>query len=346
MKIINAIHAQTVGGVDSMFCNYAKAMIKSNHQVALLMSDNKNSDYLIDGVTKLYKLKNFSQIFDFIHLFWILIFFRPDLIICHSNRIMKWMKILKKFTKIKAVAVNHGISFKNSLCCDYIININQEIAKLVEKNNFDSDKNFVLPNAIENNQKFVKKEIKTKPVIGIYGRFEPRKGFDILIKACGILIEKKYDFTLKIGGFSSDSNYNLDHIKNLAKENNILEKCNFVGLVKDKDSFFLDVDIFCVPSREEPFGLVILEGFLHSTLVISSNTDGGKFLIEDNQNGILFENENVANLAEKIENIFLKKINYSLLTNKAFLTVKEKFSFESFQANLNQILQKIKSHRC
>ena len=51
-----------------------------------------------------------------------------------------------------------------------------------------------------------------------------------------------------------------------------------------------DVDIFCVPSREEPFGLVILEGFLYSTLVISSDTDGGKFLIKDGEDGLLFKN--------------------------------------------------------
>ena len=49
-----------------------------------------------------------------------------------------------------------------------------------------------------------------------------------------------------------------------------------------------DVDIFCVSPREELFGLVILKRFLYSTLVISSFTVGGQFLIENEKNGLLF----------------------------------------------------------
>ncbi len=344
MKILNAIHAQEIGGVNQMFENYTKALINSNHQVFLLISDNKKVNYKnIEKVSKIFKLRNFSQIFDFIHLFFILILFRPKIVICHSNRVMKWMRFLSKITFSKSVAVNHGISFKNSLNCDFVININQEIQEMVANCGFQKDKNFILKNSILIKQKYQERNFNyKKPKIGIYGRFESRKGFDILLKSCLVLKQKNFDFSIKIGGFNiPDSQYN---VKNIAKDLKIIEKCEFYGIVKDKQDFFKDIDIFIVPSREEPFGLVILEGFENSVLTISSNTVGGKMLINHNENGLLFENENCKDLADKIEFIIKNHQNYNNYTKNAYQKLEKQFSFNNFTKNLDEIIAKIANY--
>jgi len=342
MRILNAIHAQGIGGVDQVFRNYTEVLTQNlsggGHEVALLISKNGNENY---QAKKIFKLRNFSQVFDFLHLLWIAICFRPDVIICHSNRVMKWMR----FLPIKSVGVNHGISFKNSLHCDFVISINQQIADLVVAAGFDEDKSFVLPNVIKIDQKFREKKLKSPAVIGIYGRLEPRKGFDVLLKACEILqknAEKKYgDFRVKIGGFEVPGTYGWHNIKDLAKECDISEKCELVGTVLDKKKFFEDVDIFCVPSREEPFGLVILEGFLFSTLVISSDSDGGRLLIKDEENGLLFANENPEDLAAKIIKILDNPEIYSSLTKQAFFRLEKDFSFDFLSKEFVRILEKI-----
>lgn len=340
MRILNAIHAQGIGGVDQVFRNYTEVLTQNlsrgGHEVALLISKNGNENY---QAKKIFKLRNFSQVFDFLHLLWIAICFRPDVIICHSNRVMKWMR----FLPIKSVGVNHGISFKNSLHCDFVISINQQIADLVVAAGFDKTKSFALPNVIKIDQKFREKKLKSPVVIGIYGRLEPRKGFDVLLKACEILqknAEKKYgDFRVKIGGFEVPGTYGWHNIKDLAKESDISEKCELVGTVLDKKKFFEDVDIFCVPSREEPFGLVILEGFLFSTLVISSETDGGRFLIKDEENGLLFANEDPKDLAAKIIKILDNPEIYPNLTKQAFLRLEKDFSFDFLSKELVRILE-------
>ncbi len=339
MKILNAIHAQSIGGVDQVFCNYAEVLVQNGHEVALIISKNGNENYENLGTKKIFKLRNYSQVFDFFQLWWILISFRPDVVFCHSNRLMKWMKILRFFSPAKSVAVNHGISFKNSLHCDFIISINREISDLVVKAGFDASASFVLPNVIKIDQKYREKKIKSPPTFGIYGRIEPRKGFDILINACGILAKNGQDFRLKIGGFEVPGGYCLETIKNFAKAQNIFEKCEFVGTVLDHKKFFEDVDIFFVPSREEPFGLVILEGFLFSTLVISSDSDGGKFLIKDGENGYLFSNEDSSQLAQKIQEILPQENLYNQLTHKAFERLTAEFSFAFLAQEIEKILR-------
>jgi glycosyltransferase involved in cell wall biosynthesis len=349
MKIINAIHAQGIGGVDQVFRNYTEILAETGHEVALLMSNNGNDKYEYFGV-KIFKLKNLSQISDFFNLLKIVISFKPDLIICHSNRLMKWMKFLRFFNKIglvkvKSIAVNHGITFKKSLHCDFIISINQQISDLVVSAGFASNKSFILPNVIKVDQSYNEKTFKKPPVIAIYGRLEPRKGFDILIKACEILSQKNHDFRLKIGGFEVQSaiqgSYGWNTIKALAKAHNIFDNCEFFGVAKDKKSFFENVDIFCVPSREEPFGLVILESFLYSTLVISSDSDGGKLLIKDGENGLLFANENYEDLSQKIILAFEDSSLRNRLTRKAFLKLEKEFSFEILGQEMSKILQEV-----
>jgi len=347
MKIINAIHGQSIGGVDQVFRDYNEVLIKQGHDLSLLISNNGNDKYRSEGVRKIFKLKNKAQILDFSKLLLILIFFRPDLIICHSNRLMRWSKVLKFFSKIKiiktkTVAINHGITFQKSLFCDYIISINDEITKMVIDSGFSSDKAFTLKNAIKINQQFQEKTLKNPPIIGIYGRIEWRKGYDILIKACGLMKSRGYDFILKIGGFEIvGDDWSWSNIDKWAKEADIEDKCQKVGVVTDKKNFFSDVDIFCVPSREEPFGIVILESFLHSTLLISSTTVGGKLLVEDGKNGILFENENANDLAEKIITALNNPNSYKEITRNAFLRLEKEFSFDCLSDKMSKILQQI-----
>ena len=343
MRILNAIHSQSIGGVEQVFRDYTQALESQGHQVALLISQNGFENY---SAHKVFKLKNFAQILDFINLFFIVISYRPKIIICHSRRIMKWMKLLKiflpqKFFNYQTIAVNHGITFDASLFCDYIISINHQIKDLVD-NYFDKNKSFVVHNAINISQKYSPKNFNhTCPVIGIYGRIEPRKGFDILLLAGKILQDQGQDFRLKIGGFEVSESYNLSTLKNLANELQILDKCDFVGVVKDKTSFFENVDILCVSSREEPFGLVILEGFLYATLVIASDTDGAKLLIDHQKNGLLFKNESSQDLVAKILWLIKNFESYNSLSNQAYIELENKYSLEALAQNLQKILTKI-----
>ena len=40
MRILNAIHSQSIGGVEQVFRDYTQALESQGHQVALLISQN------------------------------------------------------------------------------------------------------------------------------------------------------------------------------------------------------------------------------------------------------------------------------------------------------------------
>lgn len=230
-----------------------------------------------------------------------------------------------------------------ALNCDFVITVNHEIRDKIANCGFSAKKIFVLHNAIEVSERYQYKfRQKHKPLtIGIYGRIEHDKGFDILLDAAKILKNKAIDFRIKLGGFDVDSGYNTQDLYQLACQNKIAENCDFVGFVVDKKEFFQNVDIFCVPSRHESFGLTILDGFLFSTPVISSNTIGAKILIKNGENGLIFDNHDPEDLAQKIIAIANNEIDGERLAKTAYLKLQKEFSLPIFAKNLQKILHKI-----
>jgi hypothetical protein len=154
MKILNAIHAQGIGGVEQVFRNYTEVLSASGHEVALLISDNGFDNF---PAKKVFKLKNFSQISDLLHLIVILRKFAPDMVLCHSNRLMKWARFLRFFSKTKFVAINHGITFKHSLLCDFVISINEDIADKFTGAGLAAARSFVLPTVVKVDQDYFEK---------------------------------------------------------------------------------------------------------------------------------------------------------------------------------------------
>jgi len=343
MRIINATFAQNIGGVNQVFCDYFEALKKSGHEVALVISDNNKCSYDVACEHKIYRLKNLTPVFDLIHLFFIILRFSPDVIFCHSGRITKLTKILQKIFSFKTINVNHGTTIKYSFNCDYAISVNKEINESLLKKGYEKNRAFIVHNAIDIVQKYSQKSLNIPTKIAMFSRIEIAKGFDVFLRAVKILIDEGYDISLKIGGFEvENSGYGIKNIMSLAKELGIENKIDFVGLVKDKKLFFQDVDIFCVPSREETFGLPIIESFLNSVIAVSSDTDGGRLIIKDSINGFLFAREDDRELAKKIAKIIDNPKRYNEITKNAYEDLKERFSYQSLSGNLNNILDRIK----
>ena len=72
-------------------------------------------------------------------------------------------------------------------------------------------------------------------------------------------------------------------------------------------------DVLVCPSRHEPFGNVIVDGWAHKLPVVVSDVGGPRVIVKNKINGLKFRNEDYFDLVEQInkidKNIKLKK-NY------------------------------------
>ncbi|GAB3219733.1 glycosyltransferase family 4 protein [Algoriphagus aestuariicola] len=132
-------------------------------------------------------------------------------------------------------------------------------------------------------------------VVGFVGRFfNDHKRMTDLLDAISFL--KKYSFKVLMVGDGRDRLL----VERKIKELGISDRVALVGYQPNTDRFYSVMDIFCVPSIREGFGLVAAEAMLQGLPVIASRVGGLQDIVLDRETGYLIPPISPESLAEKI----------------------------------------------
>ena len=104
-----------------------------------------------------------------------------------------------------------------------------------------------------------------------------------------------------------------------------------VSLLSSKENIFDYynlMDLVVLPSRIDPFPLVMLETGLMNRPFIGSNVDGIAELIEHEKDGLLFESGNVDDLKNQILRIFNNRLLADTLAKNLNKKVLESYTVE------------------
>ena len=165
------------------------------------------------------------------------------------------------------------------------------------------------------------------------GRFVTKKGFDLLIQ-----VIKLYQENQKVKLLIAGDGPLMQSFKRLIKNNKNIQ---LLGWVKDKERFFSKIDIFCSPSKIEPFGIVILEAMARGIPVISTRCHGPLDIIKNNKNGLLIEINNKLELKNAIIKFKDNKVLRKKIGLNGYNTYKEKFTFSEYKKNIKSLLKQI-----
>jgi len=162
------------------------------------------------------------------------------------------------------------------------------------------------------------------------------KGVDILIKAYRRLEDRYSQYHLKIVGWFPEPG--LSFLKGLRGGSANIEICRAVHY---DEAMRLVAGSYGVvlPSRSEGMGRVLLEAMAYGKPVIASRVDGIPTYVKDGLNGLLFESENVADLAEKLERILANPADASALGARAYEYVRQHLSEERYFECYRMMLQ-------
>jgi glycosyltransferase involved in cell wall biosynthesis len=139
-------------------------------------------------------------------------------------------------------------------------------------------------------------------LIGTIGHFAPLKGYDDLIRALPLILEKVPQARLLIAGEAIYPAY-LDYKKklhDLIDRLGIADKIIFTGQRDDLPALLNIFDIFVLPSWSEGFGRVNLEAMAAGKPVVSTNVGGIPEVIIDGKTGILVPPHDPDGLAEAL----------------------------------------------
>ena len=174
-------------------------------------------------------------------------------------------------------------------------------AKKTDKIPFGIDTNYFKPSKISSI--FPPSTI----VIGTVKSLEKIYGIDILIKAFKIAVTNNSNRELRlliVGGGSKEEEY-----KNLVIELNLSDKVIFTGKIEHSKvvDYHNMIDIFINVSRNESFGVAVLEASSCEKPIIASKIGGLKEVVLNDKTGFLVEPENIEATAEAIQQLIENK---------------------------------------
>jgi len=354
MKIVNIIVTSQNGGAEQVFVDYSVALRNLGHEVtAVVKNDAPYAGKVLELGFKVKKITNHFGYHDFFaikKLQKILQESNADAVFAHAGRAMVIArKAIKKIKnkKIFLISVNHSMNVKRSIGSDIVLSVNRPIFFRTIDAGQSENRSFVMPNVIETADAIAvapKVNLLKKDVIvlGGMGRLDKAKGFHHTIKAIKKLekiSDKKFIFKLAGSGLCEP------FLRNLTKELNLEDRVEFLGWVQDKKSFFDSIDIFCMTSERETFGLVLLEAMKYGKPIISTNADGPKEILRNEFDGLMIALEPLDNIEHSIAEAVIRMVSEKDLANKlvenSLITLRGKFSFEALEERMKEIVGRI-----
>jgi len=172
---------------------------------------------------------------------------------------------------------------------------------------------------------------KKEPFIFLsFGILEYVKGFDVLIKAFSSFVKKhEGDFYLRIGGRGSK----FKKLQKLAKSYGVADKVYLHGYVPREEvkEEMQKANLFILASRFEAFGVVLIEAMSTGCPVISTYSGGPESIVKPGS-GILVEPEDIKQLENAMEKIYLnyekynpQQIRKEVVDNYAMGVIRDKY---------------------
>ncbi|MEK6899463.1 MAG: glycosyltransferase family 4 protein [Nanoarchaeota archaeon] len=217
---------------------------------------------------------------------------------------------------------------------DKIITIAKWEEKYLKALGVPDEKMVYIPNGIPE-EFFTQKKGKEEKRILFLGRVAPVKDIQALIKAFSMVKDK--EFLLDITGPAEESY--LNELILLIKKLKLNDRVIFskpIYNIKEKIEKIDSAKIFVLPSKREGMPQSLIEAMAREKIVIASKNDGSKELINNDQNGFLFDIGDSQSLARLIDKSI--KLNDKKMCIEARKSV-EKFSWDKIIKKLDNLIK-------
>lgn len=343
-----------------------KRLIDDEHDVILSMPASEDNSFFSDMGCKIIEtsidrrginpIKDFGLIMDYIKIMKEV---KPDIIFsytikpniygCIASNITKYDQISNitgtgaTFLNKNSISLIAKILYKISIKNSYMVffqNIGDKeyfIENKMVKDNF-----LMLPGSGVNLEQYEFSELPSENQINFIfiGRVMELKGINEYLECAKEVKRKHTNTNFYIAGFIEEDKY-----EKIIENYHSKEIVNYLGFQKDIKSWIQKCHCVILPSHGgEGVPNVLLESAAMGRICIASNINGSKNVVDDSENGYLFETGNSYDLIDKVNNFI--KLNFKDKQQMG-LAGREKVENEFnrqivIEAYMNQVLKESK----
>ncbi len=341
-RILNIMFGKKRGGLEQASADYHEALLlKGGHEVLSILADDAWVEQTFLNISAdVITLKNLGE-WDPIATYKLSVIarnFGAEVALCHGNRaIGLGLKALKKICPVVAVA--HNYKAKRFPKCDAVFCVSEDLVQALLQLGIAEERLFHMPNMVRiKSQTHRARTFSKPPVIGAMGRFDEGKGFDIYIKALGLIHKNKIAFKAKLGG---DGDLSESYQALATAEEMDKNSFELLGWVEDTDSFFDSIDVFVLPSRHESFGLALVEAMAAGLPCITADAEGPLTIVTDNHDALVVKKDNAPAMAERLTQLLANPELAKKLAKNGFETVLKNYDISSAGKKLEKIITQV-----
>lgn len=307
MRIIHCLFTPSMGGLEQAFVDLTEALAGKGHEVICVIREDAPYGERLKPYAAVHTMRpprGFYDIKAVLRLRKLLTLLKPDILLGHAPRGIRLLDWARIGMRVPLCGVLH--SYKLSLIkrirgADQVVVLTELMRETVIGLGFPAEKLLVVPNSIKLGEKPAFKPRGDILRVGMLGRLMPEKDIPTLLEASSALNMRGVEHRLLIAGDGKNSEHKLE-LQHQARRQGITVE--WLGWITDKKAFFDSIDVFCLSSVEESFGLVIAEAMIHGVPVVVSDAPGPKTLVTNDVNGIVVGRGDVAGFADALERMW------------------------------------------
>ena len=323
MRLLQAMAGAEVGGAEAFFMRLVPALADAGlEQRAVIRRNDVRQEVLNLAGVETVGLR-FGGPFDLSTRFAYgraVKEFAPDAVLTWMNRATT---LCPRGPYVHLARLGGFYDLKYYRRCDHLIGNTRGICDYLIGQGWPTERTHYLPNFVDAQEQppvdkaSLRTPEDTKVVLAM-GRLHPNKAFDVLIEAMADVP----DAMLWLAGSGPLQTRLEDHVHTLGLEGRV----RFLGWREDGAALLAAADILACPSRHEPLGNVVLEGWAHRRPVIAAASQGPSELIEDHKTGLLVPVDQARPLAVAINACLNDQTMAAELVEAGFAAYRDAFA--------------------
>lgn len=293
--------AKGFGGAERSFVDICHALADKGHEVSAICESRGMAKSYLRNI-KIHPVTVFSHWdpFAFRAIKKILCHDKPDIVHTHLARAAKLAGEAAHGAHIPSLVKTHNyVNLKYYRYIDCFVPTTNDQRAYLLRNNIAAAKIQRIPNFTSLDLADAPKRLdstKRLKILGI-GRLVAKKGFDLLIRAVKDLCDLQKIELIIVGDGDQKSS-----LMALTRSLKIEQFVKFHGWQNDVSTHLESADLFVLPSRDEPFGIVCLEAMAKGLPIVATATQGPREIL-DEETALLVPPENVEALKVAINTV-------------------------------------------
>ena len=338
LRILTVLAGAPVGGAETFFVSLTIALAGAGLDVRSVLKANAEREAALAGSDIGYEVAHFGSLFDFstagvlrraAHSF------HPDVVLAFAGRAASF---LPRGPHVRVGRLGGYYSLKNFRRCEHLVCNAPDLVRYVTEGGWPPERVTLIPNfpALPDGPKLDRSAFGTPddaPLALALGRLHRNKGLDILIRAAASIPE----LFVWIAGEGDER----ATLQRLTEELGLTERVKFLGWRSDRASLFKTADLCVYPSREEPFGNVVVEAWASGTPLIATASTGPKWLVRDGEDALMTPVDDVNALAAGITRLLAAPELRASLIAAGQRRIKEEFSEAAIVARYIALFERV-----